>query len=82
MDYLLEGHPQGAVTNCQACEGTGYVDPEVSRGLAVCQADGFEIADEMVIIDHFDVESRLLNFYHFYKRFKNLESVLLVGTEK
>ena len=66
MDYLLEGHPQGAVTNCQACEGTGYIDPEVSQG----SADGFEIADEMVIIDRFDVESKLLDFYHFYKRLK------------
>ena len=32
MDYLLDGHPQGAVTSCQACEGTGYIDPEVSQG--------------------------------------------------
>ena len=33
MDYLLEGHPQGAVTSCQSCNGTGYIDPEVSQGL-------------------------------------------------
>ena len=33
MDYLLDGHPQGAVSSCQACEGTGYIDPEVSQGL-------------------------------------------------
>lgn len=32
MDYLLDGHPQGAVSSCQACEGTGYIDPEVSQG--------------------------------------------------
>ena len=78
MDYLLEGHPQGAVTNCQACEGTGYVDPEVSQG----STDGSGTADEMVIIDRFGVKQKLLDFYHFYKRFKNLESVLLMGTEK
>ena len=31
MDYLLDGHPQGAVTSCQSCSGTGYIDPEVSH---------------------------------------------------
>ena len=61
MDYLLEGHPQGAVTNCQACEGTGYIDPEVSQG----SGDGFEIADEMVIIDRYDVRQIFLDFLSF-----------------
>ena len=33
MDFLLDGHPQRAVSSCQVCEGTGYIDPEVSHGL-------------------------------------------------